>query len=167
MSGTPIQPFRRVVNLLRHADRRLFQLAIRWPTLSDEQIARALAALDGEASPPPQSVPTESGVVSLRPGSTSAAIAQAEARLRRFKELRRERGASLWWQRRLAKEELSLPFASWTVFARGADGEWEPSMASARLEVAEQAAASLVASGAECRIVAWGSDGRGRLVSSP
>jgi len=146
-----------VIGLLRRADKRLFDLAIRWPTLSDEQIARALGAIDGEQ--PVVQLPATRG-----PAPTSTAIAEAEARLRRIQLVRQEREASRWWQRRLRAEELSLPFASWTVFSRNEEGEWVPSIACGEREAADQVAAMLQAGGAECALVAWSPDGAGRLV---
>jgi hypothetical protein len=157
MPRTPLWPLKRVIGLLRRADKRLFELAIRWPTLSDEQISRALGALDG--APPVAQLPA-----TRLAAPTSSAIAEAEERLRRIQLVRQEREASRWWQRRLRAGELSLPFAAWTVFARNEDGEWVPSIACGEREAAEGAASTLKASGAQCALVAWDPDGAGRLV---
>ncbi len=159
MSRTPLWPLKRVVGLVRRADKRLFDLALRWPTLSDEQIARALGALDGERSV--VQLPATAG-----PAPTSSAIEEAEKRLRRIQLVRQEREASRWWQRRLRSEELSLPFAAWTVFSRNEDGEWVPSLACGEREAADQIADMLREAGTQCTLVAWDRDGAGRLVPS-
>lgn len=152
-------PIRRLGGLLRRIDKRLFDLAVRWPTLTDEQISRALGALDQE----PVALPGEREA--RRPiGPTSTAIAEAEARLRRIKQARQQREANRWWRRRLQAEGLSLPFAAWTVFTRGPDGAWMPAGASSDRAGAERIATSLAAHGVEAALVAWDPQGGGRLV---
>lgn len=159
MSRLPLQPIRRAISLLRRADKRLFDLVIRWPTLSDDQIARAMDALDGERPVPQISAKGPSG-------PTSDAIALAAERLRRVKQVRQERDASRWWRRRVEGAEVSLPFASWTVFCRRDDGEWVPSLACGDRRVADEAAAALATTGVDCLLVSWEPDGQGRPVPS-
>lgn len=154
-------PARRLIQLLRRADRRLFELALRWPSLSDEQIGRALAALDVQE---PVAGPLVLGDGPTSPAVRAHIIAAAEERLRRVRAEQAQREASAWWRRRMTSADLRLPFASWTVFRRDAGGCWAPVGACAERTAADEVTRALSTAGVECVLVAWDEGGGGRLV---